>query len=624
MIVKMKKLTFLVTGKEYEQFLADIRHIGVVHIEELQSGATSPEFDQGRAIADRFKATLNALNFAQETWTTDRAYTAIDPASVTDLLQAGQDIAAAVEALQDEEKKLKHKLEANAKTLELLEPWGDFDQALLDRLDEKGYSAHCFACPTKMFKNEWQEQYYAIPVAENGKKTYFVCFAPQRPDITAESITLPRQPLSHFKAERKSLEEQLRQTHENILKINAEQRDILMAAQVANENNISLSRVRLSTESIADGAVRLLVGWMPEDKVEAVQTFLDSHRIYYELASPTLDDNVPVEIRNGKYSTLFEPILKMYSLPKYNDLDVTPFFAPFFMLFFGLCMGDAGYGALILAACLFLKKRLPEAQRPFATLGIYLGSMTIVCGALTGSIFGIDLTQQSWAFLAPVKDKFISEHNFTLFGYSPMMVISVIIGLIQVLLGMTLAGIKAGMMYGARYAIGKLSWVLVILAAVLYFGLPACGVVLPTVLTYTLAALMGVSVLGIFFYNSPGKNVFMNFGSGVWATYGMATGLLGDLLSYIRLFALGLTGGVLGGVFNSLAIDMTSSMSWAVRWLPMLIILLLGHSINFALCMISSFVHPIRLTFVEFFKNADFEGGGKAYNPFRIKTYKKL
>ena len=100
----------------------------------------------------------------------------------------------------------------------------------------------------------------------------------------------------------------------------------------------------------------------------------------------------------------------------------------------------------------------------------------------------------------------------------------------------------------------------------------------------------------------------------------MATGLLGDLLSYIRLFALGLTGGVLGGVFNQLATDLTETLPWFIRWLPMLLILLLGHGINFGLCMISSFVHPMRLTFVEFFKNANFEGGGKAFTPFRRKA----
>jgi len=122
------------------------------------------------------------------------------------------------------------------------------------------------------------------------------------------------------------------------------------------------------------------------------------------------------------------------------------------------------------------------------------------------------------------------------------------------------------------------------------------------------------------FYNNPDKNIFINFGGGLWSIYGMATGLLGDLLSYIRLFALGLTGGVLGGVFNQLAIELTSSLPWLIRWLPMLLILLLGHGINFGLCMISSFVHPMRLTFVEFFKNADFEGGGKAFTPFRKKA----
>ena len=108
----------------------------------------------------------------------------------------------------------------------------------------------------------------------------------------------------------------------------------------------------------------------------------------------------------------------------------------------------------------------------------------------------------------------------------------------------------------------------------------------------------------------------------MWATYGMATGLLGDLLSYIRLFALGLTGGVLGGVFNALAIDMTSSLPIYVRWVPMFLILLAGHGITFALSMISAFVHPMRLTFVEFFKNADYEGGGKEYKPFK-KEYNK-
>ena len=130
----------------------------------------------------------------------------------------------------------------------------------------------------------------------------------------------------------------------------------------------------------------------------------------------------------------------------------------------------------------------------------------------------------------------------------------------------------------------------------------------------------GIAAVGLvvaYLYNSPGKNIFLNFGTGLWNTYNMASGLLGDTLSYIRLFAIGLTGSILGGVFNTLAVSMTDGMNIVARVIVMAIILLLGHAINIALCTISSLVHPLRLIFVEYYKNAEFEGGGKAYEPFK-------
>jgi V/A-type H+-transporting ATPase subunit I len=195
---------------------------------------------------------------------------------------------------------------------------------------------------------------------------------------------------------------------------------------------------------------------------------------------------------------------------------------------------------------------------------------------------------------------------------------------------MFMAGCKAVKNYGFIYGVGKFSWVLALICLVVLFGLPLFGVVLPVVMQYVLYALVAISAFGIYFLNNPAAyakegslkkmiGVGLNLGSGLWATYGMSTGLLGDLLSYIRLFALGLTGGVLGSVFNSLAVDMSPQMP-VVHELVMVIILLLGHAINFGLCMISSFVHPMRLTFVEYFKNAEFDGNGKEYEPFKIKT----
>lgn len=625
MIEKMKKLTFLVTAKEYEYFLATIREIGVVHVQELGSGATSEEFREGMEQAERYKNAFTALDFAKEMYEASQSYEPkrIEGMSSDELVAAGVRVLDELEAELANENTLKHKLDATRKCIQALEPWGNFDWDGVNRLNQVGCQVNFFACPAKMFKTEWRDEYFAVPVSEWKKKLYFVTFSDERPDISAERLELPAESLSYYNKEEGALKAALEASHEHVLRINAEARELLAAAQVENENRISLSKVRLSSESLAGDAVRLMVGWVLEEKSEEVKAVMEREHVCYEMEDPAFDDDVPVKVTNNSFNSLFEPILRMYSLPNYHDVDPLPVMAPFFMLFFGLCMGDAGYGVLILAISLMMKRRLGEDMKAFCTLGAFLGTMTIVCGLLTGSFFGIDLSKQDWAFLAPVRPYFINDANFTLFGYSPMMVISVFIGLIQVLIGMCMSAVKSIRLYGWKFGIGKFSWVTALVSAIICFGLPECGVALPMAVTYLLYGLIGVSALGIYFFNSPDKNILMNFGSGVWGTYNMATGLLGDLLSYIRLFALGLTGGVLGGVFNELAFTMTESLPWLVRWLPLLIILLLGHGINIALCMISSFVHPMRLTFVEYFKNAEFEGGGKEYSPFRIKTYKR-
>lgn len=622
MIVDMKKLTFLLTSKEYETFLTDLRDIGLVHVQELQTGTTSPDFEAGLALAERIKKALSVLDYAEKNYHQAKSASTEPTRGNGQSEEAwGRDLLEQIEHLVSKENRLLHERDQIDARIAQLEPWGDFDAGKLDVLAQHGYEVRFFRCAVKAFQNEWKESYYATPISDVDGKTYFITFSTPgvRPDIKAEELQLPDERLTEYVEKKQQNTDALNALHDSLLAIDRTGRKAIDALKLHNEDSIALSRVHLSTESIAGDAVKMLVGWVPADSEQPVIEYLESHHIYYESERPTLEDDVPVQLKDDKYSSLFSPIMRMYSLPNYHDVDVLPFLAPFFMLFFGLCMGDAGYGLIILGVSIYLHTRLAPEQKGFATLGMFLGGMTIVCGLLTGSFLGIDLSKQDWAFLAPVKDYFVND-NHPIFGYSPMMVVSVIIGFVQVLVGMVLAACKAIKNYGWNYGIGKLSWVVALLSASLLFGLPAFGLELPSAVCYTFDVLIGISVLGIFFYNSPGKNVFLNFGSGLWSTYGMATGLLGDLLSYIRLYALGLTGGVLGGVFNSLAVDMTSSMSWAVRWLPMLIILLLGHGINFGLCMISSFVHPMRLTFVEFFKNADFEGGGKEYNPFRKKS----
>lgn len=620
MIEKMKKVTFLVTDSEYDRFVEGLRNLGVVHVQQLQQGATSEELQSALERESRFKAALQSLAIYEKTYADT-----LSPSDSLDIPAESVALCERVETLQARENSLLHTIDSLEKNISTLEPWGEFSQSEIHRLEEEtGMKVHYFRSSSKFFSPEWAEKYFAIPITEWQKSTYFVTFSEELPSISAEQIFLPEGTLSGYRTKLAETQTELQQVRQELVTINSRQRQTLQAGLIEAQNSISLENVHLSDERVAGDMLRLLLGWTRADRADELQAWLDSEHIFYEMEDPAFEDEVPIQITNNSFSRLFEPILRMYSLPDYKDIDPTVFFAPFFMLFFGLCLGDGGYGLLVLIGGLLLAWKGKGEARDYGRLGAWLGGMTLLCGLATGTVFGVDLGQQDWAFLAPVKPYFLSDAGVgPIFGYTPMMVLSVIIGLIQVLLGMVLKGCKAWKNYGFGYAIGTFSWVVALLAAIALFGLPACGVALPAFLQYVLYGLIGVSVIGIFLYNNPSayKNPvtgpLLNLGGGLWATYGMATGLLGDLLSYIRLFALGLTGGVLGGVFNSLALDMTSSFAWWYRWIPMVIILLAGHGITFALSMISAFVHPMRLTFVEFFKNADFSGGGKEYTPFR-------
>ena len=172
------------------------------------------------------------------------------------------------------------------------------------------------------------------------------------------------------------------------------------------------------------------------------------------------------------------------------------------------------------------------------------------------------------------------------------------------------------MQFGWKLALGTIGWIILLSGSVIIFLIhKLTGIGMETLKPF-LYAIIGISGVFILFLNNLKRNVFMNFGIGLWDSYGMITGVIGDLLSYIRLFALGIASGILGFVFNSLAVSMGGSIP-VLGIIFMIIILIFGHSINIFMSGLGSFVHPLRLTFVEFYKNAGFTGGGKKYNPFK-------
>ena len=198
-----------------------------------------------------------------------------------------------------------------------------------------------------------------------------------------------------------------------------------------------------------------------------------------------------------------------------------------------------------------------------------------------------------------------------------MFYLAMLLGALQIIFGMVLKVVNISKQKGFRYSLSTIGWIVLILTLSVFQGGNMLGIVNIENLRLLYLSLIVIAGVLIFLFNNPDKNIFIRLGLGLWDSYGIITGVFGDLLSYIRLFALGISSSILGFVFNEISAQLLSVKY--VGWLFFIIVLLIGHSLNIAIAALGSFVHPMRLTFVEFYKNAGFTGGGIEYKPFKIK-----
>lgn len=310
---------------------------------------------------------------------------------------------------------------------------------------------------------------------------------------------------------------------------------------------------------------------------------------------------------------MFEVFTGMYGMPVYNEFDPTVFLSIFFLLFFAMCMGDAGYGILLVIIGFFLKGKEGGLARLYKLI-ITLGVGTFLVGIFMGAAFGVDLTQLSW-IPEGLKSCMITGE---IAGYSAQMVFALGIGVFHLCLAMIVKAVYSVKINGFKNSLSSLGWTLLIVGTVLVLTITLAGLVSEAAAKWLIIGIASVSALGIYIFNKIGRNPLANIGSGLWDTYNMASGLMGDVLSYIRLYALGLSGGMLGSTFNSIGnMVLGSDPTW--QWLPFALVLIVGHALNLAMSCLGAFVHPLRLNFVEFFKNSGYDGRGAAYRPLKVK-----
>ena len=332
---------------------------------------------------------------------------------------------------------------------------------------------------------------------------------------------------------------------------------------------------------------------------------------YYLETKAADGDDVPVQLKNNSVVEAFESITTMYSVPKYKEIDPTPLFAPFYILFFGMMLSDAGYGAIMVIGTAIALKffNLEDDMRKSIKMFLYLGISTVFWGVMYGSYFGDFLEK----FIPKLKPLWMKPDK----DVALLMIVAVALGLIQIFIGL---GIKAYMQIRDKDYFGAFSdvflWYVTLIGLMLWGG-SAFGLALPALVVTVAKYAAILSMVGIVLTNGRHEASWgARLGQGFYSLYGI-TSYVGDLVSYTRLAALGLATGFISYAFN-IMVNMVSTNIFTTILFGVLIFLV-GHVFNLFINALGAYVHTCRLQYLEYFGKF-YEGGGNAFEPLKYNS----
>ena len=576
MIEKMTKYSFILLKGEETKFLEQLRELGVLDIKR----SSVPVDEHSTDLLERIGQVKHEIS----------------------LLENGFD------AHLEELLTMRDSLE---KAEEVIAPWGEYDRSKAQELDRAGVPMHFYCVRQKEFDPAWAEDYPLEVVCEDGKKVHFVIPG----DVSGFPVTELNSPMYTLKELKAHIDYKDKEIERYRHNLEARKDEIpgleKREAELTGELNLYLAAK--AGESAVDDRITVFEGFAPTDTDARLAEVLDSSEALWIKDKATKEDNPPISYKNNWFTRQFEVLTDMYGRPAYDEFDPTPILGPFFLLFFAMCMGDAGYGLLLMLIGWLLQRKPGSSMARLGPLVVMLGVGTFVVGIVLHTFFGINLYTAGWV---PdwLKSCMISG---SIAGYDAQMVLAIGVGVFHICLAMVVKAICFTSRFGFAKSISTWGWTTLIVGSIITGGLALLGVIDTPVVKVILIVLGIVSGLGIFILNDLHRNPLLNIGSGLWDTYNTATGLMGDVLSYLRLYALGLAGGMLGNTFNYLAGMSLGMHVPGLNYLLFAFILIIGHVLNLALSCLGAFVHPLRLTFVEYFKNSGYEGTGRTYRPLK-------
>ncbi|MDO8896446.1 MAG: V-type ATPase 116kDa subunit family protein, partial [Bacteroidales bacterium] len=448
MIIPMKKVSFLIHHKDYHQFLVDLQQIGIVDVVDR---GVEPDAKTAEEIALLQQIIKVSKFLDSKTEGKEMKPSALGYKEILDTIQQ----------MQSESESLKHKINALDKAYKSLLPWGDFSKETIEKLEKHGYQIRFFEVAERKFLESWSQEYNLEIIHRSEGQYYFVIvqLPGEKIEIDAEEVRAPERPASEVLKEKEELTLRAEEINRYYKDNAAALIPVLEKARNEKENAISFDRVIDNTNKEAADRLMIIEGWIPKPKIKEMETFLNDKQVFHIMDEPLKTEKVPIMLHNNNFSRLFEPIGKLYSLPKYSELDLTPFFAPFFMMFFGFCLGDAGYGLLFLIGATLFKKKIKAQFRPVLTLLQWLGSATILFGIVSGTFFGINLIE----LIDKGQLTFMSEMRAYMLDSEKMFYFALVLGGIQIVYGMVIKALNLYKQFGLHHAMTTIGWILLIL-----------------------------------------------------------------------------------------------------------------------------------------------------------------
>ena len=447
MIVKMMKYNIVLLSAERERFIDALRETGLVDITTVGWEPSEEDRTLLLDLENRTKA-LDALEaIAKEEHDT------------LPEIEAGK-VYATFTSAQGRIASLKSDNARLSKLVDEWSAWGDFSVDTLRGLTEGGVVLRYFVAQSTIYEKsieEWSQHYnIALIDSSEGLARFVVITRTEGDDIMldAQELKAPSANVADMKAEVVANDAEIERC-ESLLAACAEQRAEIEAEISALKMQMQSVRIEATADKAAEGMLLVLEGWAEKATAPAVDALLEaSPNTGYIKSDPTPDVETPVKLKNNRFNRIFELVGNMYSVPKYGTIDLTPFFAPFYMLFFAICLCDAGYGSVILAAGIALLLKGGAKMRQAALFSTVCGVASVVFGFFANSFFGMSISS------APL----FAEFKFLDFQ-NDFFNISLVIGIIQILFGMAINIVVTTRTFGFKNALGSLGWFLLILGS---------------------------------------------------------------------------------------------------------------------------------------------------------------